>query len=33
MIIFGSEDIDKVVCTIEYAIYAYNVSHVIIDNL
>lgn len=30
---FGSHDIAKIITTIEYAIYAYDIGHVIIDNL
>lgn len=30
---FGEQDIDKVLHTIEYAIYELNTFHVIIDNL
>lgn len=30
---FGSSDLDKILATIEYSIYAYDISHVVIDNL
>lgn len=30
---FGSSDLDKIMATIEYSIYAYDISHVVIDNL
>jgi len=30
---FGSNEIDKVLQTIDYAIYAYDIGHIIIDNL
>lgn len=30
---FGSSDIDRVLDTLDYAVYSYDISHVIIDNL
>lgn len=30
---FGSSDLEKILSTIEFAIYAYDISHIIIDNL
>ena len=33
MSFFGSTSLDKVLQTIEYAIYMYDIQHVIIDNL
>lgn len=30
---FGSHGIDKIINTIEYAIYAFDIGHVVIDNL
>ena len=30
---FGSHTIDKIINTIEYGIYAFDIGHVIIDNL
>lgn len=30
---FGSTDIDKILDTMDFAVYAYDISHIIIDNL
>jgi len=30
---FGSSDIDRILDTIDFACYAYDVSHIVIDNL
>ncbi len=30
---FGSHEVDKVLQTVEHAIYAYDIGHVVIDNL
>lgn len=30
---FGSTDVDKILDTLDFAVYAYDASHVVIDNL
>ena len=30
---FGSTDIDKMLDSLDYAVYAYDIAHIVIDNL
>jgi twinkle protein len=30
---FGSTDVDRIIDTMDYAVYTYDIGHIIVDNL